>query len=431
MFNRGFNSAVPPLPLHLCPRNSERKVRNLRKNRPYFSITYAKSKQIETRLTQVFSISFAHNFTFARRTLTPNLFPNYNLPTLLDNYRGCGYTRHLAPHSPRVSSHSTLPTRHSPLPPRVKLPASMSPSPTSKSLASVGCLYLVSTPIGNLEDITLRALRILREADVIACEDTRQTQKLLQHFEIRKRLVSYHEHNEITRGAELAIEMEQGAKVALVSDAGTPVLSDPGHQLVILCLRHHIPVIPIPGPSAALAALSASGLPIEEFLFVGFLPARAGARRKALTKLRARTEGGGSLRSAASHRGDAARRARNSGGSSRGRREGNYETARGISARHSRRTGGGRHEAKSSRRNYGRPRGPLRPSKNAVESGEESRGISRPAENAPRAPRVTLSQRIAQLMVDEGLDHKAALKKAGRERGLAKREAYRQLLLER
>jgi 16S rRNA (cytidine1402-2'-O)-methyltransferase len=150
----------------------------------------------------------------------------------------------------------------------------------------VGCLYLVGTPIGNLEDITLRGLRILKEVDQIACEDTRHTQKLLTHYDIHKPLVSYHEHNELTRAPELIVSLEQGAKIALVSDAGTPLVSDPGHGLVILCMRHRIPVVPIPGPSALLASLSASGLPSEEFLFVGFLPARTGERRRALERLR-------------------------------------------------------------------------------------------------------------------------------------------------
>jgi 16S rRNA (cytidine1402-2'-O)-methyltransferase len=152
--------------------------------------------------------------------------------------------------------------------------------------AALGCLYLVGTPIGNLEDITLRALRILKEVDQIACEDTRHTQKLLTHYDIHKPLVSYHEHNELTRAPELVLALEQGAKIALVSDAGMPLVSDPGHRLVTLCLRHHIPVVPIPGPSALLASLSASGLPSEEFLFVGFLPARSGERRRALERLR-------------------------------------------------------------------------------------------------------------------------------------------------
>jgi 16S rRNA (cytidine1402-2'-O)-methyltransferase len=149
-----------------------------------------------------------------------------------------------------------------------------------------GCLYLVGTPIGNLEDITLRALRILKEVDQIACEDTRHTQKLLSHFEIQKPLVSYHEHNEMTRAPELVLAMEQSAKIALVSDAGMPLVSDPGYRLVTLCARHGIPVIPVPGPSALLTALSASGLPNEEFLFVGFLPARSGERQRALERLR-------------------------------------------------------------------------------------------------------------------------------------------------
>jgi len=159
-------------------------------------------------------------------------------------------------------------------------------NPPSIPNSAGGCLYLVGTPIGNLEDITLRALRILKEVDQIACEDTRHTQKLLAHYEIHKPLVSYHEHNEMTRAPELVIELEQGAKIALVSDAGMPLVSDPGHRLVSLCLRHHIPVVPIPGPSALLASLSASGLPGEEFLFVGFLPARSGERRRALERLR-------------------------------------------------------------------------------------------------------------------------------------------------
>ena len=158
--------------------------------------------------------------------------------------------------------------------------------PSNGAAPGGGCLYIVGTPIGNLEDITLRALRILKEVDLIACEDTRHTQKLLNHYDIRKTLVSYHEHNEMTRSSELLIQLEQGAKIALVSDAGMPLVSDPGYRLVTLCVRHKIPVVPIPGPSAMLAALSAAGLPNEEFLFVGFLPARSGERRRMLERLR-------------------------------------------------------------------------------------------------------------------------------------------------
>src|ERR1700684_4137989 len=126
-----------------------------------------------------------------------------------------------------------------------------------------GCLYVVATPIGNLEDISLRALRILKESDVIACEDTRQTQKLLSHFAISKRAVSYHEHNAITRAAELIIDLEQGPKVPLLSDAGTPAISDPGYRLVSLCVRHGIKVVPVPGASAFVSALAASRMPID------------------------------------------------------------------------------------------------------------------------------------------------------------------------
>ena len=147
-------------------------------------------------------------------------------------------------------------------------------------------MYVVGTPIGNLEDITLRALRILKEVDLIACEDTRHTQKLLQHYNLEKPLLSYHEHNELTRSSELLIKLEQGAKIALVSDAGMPLVSDPGYRLVTLCLRHKIPVVPIPGPSALVAALAGCGLPGEEFVFVGFLPARSGGRRRSLERLR-------------------------------------------------------------------------------------------------------------------------------------------------
>ena len=149
-----------------------------------------------------------------------------------------------------------------------------------------GRLYLVSTPIGNLEDITFRALRTLREVDLIACEDTRRTQKLLSHYSIPTRTISYHDHNELTRAPELIIELEQGSRIALVSDAGMPVISDPGYRLVKLAIRHNIPVIPIPGASAFVAALAAAGLPVDKFRFLGFLPARRLARQKALEEVR-------------------------------------------------------------------------------------------------------------------------------------------------
>src|SRR5579871_396702 len=131
-----------------------------------------------------------------------------------------------------------------------------------------GTLYVVATPIGNLEDISFRAVRVLKEADLIACEDTRHTAKLLHHYGINKPTLSYHQHNEASRAGELLERLERGADIALVTDAGTPLVSDPGLRLVSLCLERRIPVSPIPGPSAVIAALAASGLPPEEFVLV-------------------------------------------------------------------------------------------------------------------------------------------------------------------
>jgi 16S rRNA (cytidine1402-2'-O)-methyltransferase len=277
-----------------------------------------------------------------------------------------------------------------------------------------GQLYLVATPIGNLEDITLRALRVLQECDFIACEDTRQTQKLLNHFEIAKRLVSYHEHNELTRAPELVIELEQGAQIALVSDAGTPLVSDPGHRLVTLCLRHHIPVVPIPGPSALVAALAASGLPTDEFLFAGFLPSRAAERRETLRRLG--SEPCTVVMYETPHRlNEALRDARELLGDRKAC------LAREITKVHE-----------------------------EFIRGTLSQLLDRVAERPPRgemtlliAPAVNgdlrplaaaaspLSTRVEELMSAGQMDHKAALKQAARERGLNKREAYRRLLLER
>ncbi len=149
-----------------------------------------------------------------------------------------------------------------------------------------GTLYIVATPIGNLEDITLRALRILQEVDLIACEDTRQTLKLLRHYGIRRPLLSYREHNQRKRAEELIARLKEGRSVALVSDAGTPLLSDPGEVLLERAIAEGIPVVPIPGPSAVTTAAMAAGLPVNRFLFVGFLPARRGPRRAELERLK-------------------------------------------------------------------------------------------------------------------------------------------------
>ena len=150
----------------------------------------------------------------------------------------------------------------------------------------IGILYLVSTPIGNLEDITLRAVRVLREADLIACEDTRHTRKLLDHIGISKPMVTYHEHNEAARAAELVERLLAGTNIALVSDAGTPLLSDPGYRLVEAAIAAGIRTVPIPGPSAVLSALAGSGLATDSFRFCGFLPPKATQRHKTLEALR-------------------------------------------------------------------------------------------------------------------------------------------------
>ncbi len=152
-----------------------------------------------------------------------------------------------------------------------------------------GTLYIVATPIGNLEDITLRALRILKEVDLIAAEDTRHTRKLLDHYGIDKPLTSCHEHNEKTKARDLVARLERGEKIALVSDAGTPTLSDPGYRLVRQAVEAGVNVVPVPGPSALTAALGASGLPTDRFVFEGFLPAKKGERRKRLNRLREET----------------------------------------------------------------------------------------------------------------------------------------------
>ncbi len=279
-----------------------------------------------------------------------------------------------------------------------------------------GCLYLVATPIGNLEDITLRALRVLGEADLVACEDTRQTQKLLRHYGLRKRLVSYHEHNEMLRAPELVLELEQGACVALVSDAGMPGLSDPGYRLVTLCIRHGIPVVPVPGPSALVAALAASGLPVDEFVFVGFLPARAGERRRRLQELA--REPRTLVLYEAPHRicetvADALELL--------GDRP--AVLAREVTKLHEEFLRGWLSELRS--RLKGKPpKGEITLLIGAAAGGHA-------AAPSPAPLTGTLAARIEQLMREQGLDRKAALKQAAREHGLTRREAYKQLLLER
>jgi len=149
-----------------------------------------------------------------------------------------------------------------------------------------GTLYIVATPIGNLEDITLRAIRILKEVDLIACEDTRQTRKLLTSLSISNHVTSYFDHNRLTKGDVILRELDSGKNVALVSDAGTPGISDPGYPLIVSAIEKGISIIPIPGPSAVIAALSAAGLPTDQFHFVGFLPLKKGKTRRWIESLK-------------------------------------------------------------------------------------------------------------------------------------------------
>ena len=149
-----------------------------------------------------------------------------------------------------------------------------------------GVLYIVSTPIGNLEDITLRALRTLKEVDLIAAEDTRHTRRLLAHYEIDTPTTSYFEGNQIQKGERLVARLKAGECIALVSDAGTPTISDPGYRLLIQCIEAEIPIIPLPGPSACIAAASVAGLPLHNFVFEGFLSPKSGRRKRQLAALR-------------------------------------------------------------------------------------------------------------------------------------------------
>jgi len=274
-----------------------------------------------------------------------------------------------------------------------------------------GTLYLVATPIGNLEDITLRALRILKEADLIACEDTRQTQKLLSHYGISTRTVSYHEHNELTRAAELVKDLQERASVALVTDAGMPGISDPGFRLISLAIRHHVPVVPVPGASAFLAALVASGLPTDSFRFSGFLPAKRGERRAALEAIKSspRTQ----VFYEAPHRiVEAMEDVVELLGSNR-----KVVIAREVTKLHE---------------EFLRGRAPdvlvALKSREAIK-GEITLLIGKLEESSSDNPALqqTIRRRLDQIIAEEGLDEKAALKKLAKERRISKSEAYREL----
>jgi 16S rRNA (cytidine1402-2'-O)-methyltransferase len=283
---------------------------------------------------------------------------------------------------------------------------------------SAGCLYVVATPVGNLEDISQRALRTLKEVDAIACEDTRQTLKLLSHFDIQKRLVSYHEHNEITRAAQLVIELEQGAKIALVTDAGTPAISDPGQRLVSLSSRHGVRVVPIPGPSAFVAALSASGMAAEQFLFVGFLPARQTERRKALREL-AKEPRTLVLYEAPHRLLDTLEDALEILGNRPA------VIAREVTKLHEEFLRDHLESLAASVRGKP-PKGEITILVGRADAQAVPQGVESPASAA-----LPLARRVEQIMTEHGIDRKAALKRAARERGLTKREAYKKLLVTR
>jgi 16S rRNA (cytidine1402-2'-O)-methyltransferase len=271
-------------------------------------------------------------------------------------------------------------------------------------------LYLVATPIGNLEDITLRAVRVLKEADLIACEDTRQTQKLLNHYGITTRTSSYHEHNEMTRSAELVLDLEGGARVALVTDAGMPGISDPGFRLISLAVRHHIPVVPIPGASAFLAALVASGLPTDSFRFSGFLPPKSGQRRKMLESIKAspRTQ----VFYEAPHRvKEAVQDVIEILGEER-----HVVIAREVTKIHEEFLRGRASELLETLNARGDIKGEITLLIGKAEEGQQK-----------VASGVSVRQRLQQIMSEEKLDEKAALKKIAKEMGVSKSEAYREL----
>jgi 16S rRNA (cytidine1402-2'-O)-methyltransferase len=278
-------------------------------------------------------------------------------------------------------------------------------------------LYLVATPIGNLEDITLRALRVLRSADRIACEDTRQTRKLLDRYSIATPTISSHEHNEAERSRQLIEELKNGARIAVVSDAGTPGLSDPGMVLATAAIAAGIPVYPIPGASAVLAALIASGLSTEQFSFVGFLPPKAGARRTALEDLAA----GLSLPTTvvfyeAPHRvADTLTDIEKVWGP-----DCRLVVARELTKIHEEFLRGTVHDVR-----------------NQLASRESVRGEmvllidAHPLSTTTANPPSSLQALIADLEKSEGLTEKDALKRIARERGLSKSELWRELQRER
>ena len=281
-------------------------------------------------------------------------------------------------------------------------------------------LYLVATPIGNLEDITLRALRILRSADKIACEDTRQTQKLLNHYSIRTPTISYHMHNEAGRATELAVALKAGARIAVVSDAGTPGIADPGGQIAAAAIAAGIPVFPVPGANAAISALIASGLAGtgdgESFTFHGFLPAKEGQRRTALEGLLANHTPGTQIFYEAPHRilDTLADVAAIFGPAQ------HVVVARELTKLHEEFLRGAVSEVRKTLADRASVRGEIvllfAPAPADASTGQKPKSIA---------------AEVRELMKTQGLDEKDALKQVARARNIGKSEAYRELQRER
>ena len=273
----------------------------------------------------------------------------------------------------------------------------------------IGILYIVATPIGNLADITQRAIQTLKDVDIIAAEDTRHTHKLLQHYAIDTKTISYHEHNEQQRSVELLARLLAGSDVAIVSDAGTPGINDPGFRLVRLAIENNISVVSVPGPSALVTALVASGLPTDEFFFGGFLPARSGARRTRLVELR--DVPGTLVLYEAPHRLRATLKdaAEVLGGVRQA------VVARELTKLHEELRRGTLLELAE---HYGKSENPR---------GEIVLLIDRQRNAAMRKIEDSDIETLVTRFESEGLDHRSALKKAARELGVSRDEAYRRL----
>ena len=282
-----------------------------------------------------------------------------------------------------------------------------------------GELFIVATPIGNLEDITHRALRVLREVDLIACEDTRHTRKLLNHFSIDKKTISYHEHNERQRAEQLCKILEDGKGVAIVSDAGTPLISDPGFRIVQSAIARGIPVLSIPGATAFVTALVASGLAPDQFFFAGFLPARANARRTRLEELS--TVAATLVFYEAPHRiAPALRDAREVLGNR------NAAVARELTKVHEEIARGSLEELAQRFSGEKAARGEMVVLISGANSSPDRIVVT--ADTMP--PSARLFERVNELE-GEGLDGKTALKQAARELGLKRAEAYRLLVAQK